>query len=123
VDLDQALPRDLSLDSVSLVPYLSVPDQPSRRRLVFTERFKPNGSGPYSDVDRAVRDARFKVIRTQTVIFGPFGPVAVVRDALFDLLADPFEQIDLTAGGMSAVEQVALDRLTHALDVFVAAAD
>ena len=47
--------------SVSLVPYLRDPTLATRalRPYVYAERFEPNGSGPYTDEQRAIRDDRY----------------------------------------------------------------
>lgn len=71
-------------DSVSLVPYFLDPLRPSLRETVFTQTFTPNGDGPYTENDRAVRNARYKLIRR---IGEP--------DELYDLDQDPFEDTDL----------------------------
>jgi arylsulfatase A-like enzyme len=70
-------------DSVSLVPYLSGSLIP-RRTSVYAEHFTPNGPGPWTTHTRAVRDERYKLIRSTGV-----------ADEFYDLQTDPFEQIDL----------------------------
>ena len=78
------------LDSLSLVPYLAQPDLPPLRPWVATERFSPNGPGPWTFREQAVRDGRFKLVRRHV------GGVWV-KDLLYDLLADGFETTDLLA--------------------------
>lgn len=59
------VPADLAtdLDSVSFLPVLLEPDQPSGRRYVITERFSPNGwDRPRDEADRAVRSATHKLV-------------------------------------------------------------
>jgi arylsulfatase A-like enzyme len=77
----QASPAE---DSVSLVPYLADPDLSSLRTTVYAEAFEPNGPGPWTTHVRAVRDARYKLIRD-----------AAAPDELYDLALDPFETADL----------------------------
>jgi hypothetical protein len=51
---------------------------------VYAEAFEPNGPGPWTTHVRAVRDARYKLIRD-----------AAAPDELYDLALDPFETADL----------------------------
>ena len=88
----------LPSDSVSLVPYFSNPTQ-SIRNTVYSEKFSPNGPGPYTTHERAIRNDRYKLIRR-------LGQ----SDELFDLLLDPFETSNLLPN-LSASEQVAFDAL------------
>jgi len=96
-------------DSVSFASCLSHPAMPGPRQTVYAELFMPNGSGPYVNRQRAVRDARFKLIElyTKTTI-----PVAT---HLFDLAADPFELHDLLAGPLGSAQQTAFDALSAQL--------
>jgi len=77
-------------DSVSLTPYLADPATPDRRRWVYSEIFTPNGSGPVLSGRLAIRDSRYKLIRTVN---------DALPDELYDLELDPFESIDLLAPG------------------------
>lgn len=103
------------LDSVSLQPYLATPGLPSRRAWVFSERFGPNGPGPYEFPVRAVRGPRFKLVRS-------WNAAGVPKDVLYDLEADPFESLDLfllpwvdpEAGAAAARLGAVLDRLLPA---------
>ena len=87
VDLPSRFPA-LVHDSVDLLPYLRIPGQGAVREHVYSEAFRPLGSGPYSEHVRTVRDARFKLVRRIV-------PTEV--DELYDLSLDPFEQHDLLA--------------------------
>lgn len=72
--------RASATDSVSLVPYFSQPSL-SLRSTVYTERFSPNHSAaPFAVHERAIRGARFKLIRRTGQ-----------PDEFFDLVSDPFE--------------------------------
>jgi len=73
-------------DSVSMVPYFQG-GIPSLRDTVYAESFSPNGGPPYQSHVRAVREARYKLIRASGA-----------ADELYDLVADPFEQVDLFPG-------------------------
>jgi arylsulfatase A-like enzyme len=109
VDLATAMPGSVELDSRSVVPLVqgTLPaDQ--HRTLDFVESFQPNGWGP-TDAIQAARDLRFKVIRNAWVGF-PQG------DEFYDLVADPFETLDLLTTALSPAQQTAYDALSAALD-------
>jgi arylsulfatase A-like enzyme len=58
-------PPGVKLDGVSFAKVLSDPSLRGPRKFVFTERFSPVGPGPY-DLDMvAVRDDRYKLLRTR----------------------------------------------------------
>jgi len=86
LDLAQvALPAELELDGESFREVLADPSLPARTH-VYTEQFTPNGPGPYTLHRRAVRNERYKLIRSQAE-----------PDALYDLdgltrEADPLPQ-------------------------------
>jgi arylsulfatase A-like enzyme len=84
VALEAALPG-VELDSQSLVPYLQDPARASRRDVLYTELFEPNGFGPRTSFARAIRDDRYKLIASSD------------GDELYDLSVDPYEQTDLLA--------------------------
>ena len=65
VDLDEVIPHELFLDSVSVRPLLEDPDNASIRKYAFADYFKPNGPGPYDRRRRAIRDDRWKLIQRQ----------------------------------------------------------
>lgn len=83
-----------SKDSVSLVPYLRGDPTP-RREYVYSERFKPNGPGPYKVYEQAVRGSRFKLIRRKK------------GEEMYDLATDPFEQIDILQQPLQTPQQEA----------------
>jgi len=90
-------------DSVSLAPYFSRPDL-ALRTCVYAETYSPNhATGPFTSPERAVRDARYKLIRRTGQ-----------PDEFFDLAADPFETQDLF-GALDATEQAAYDSLVAEL--------
>jgi arylsulfatase A-like enzyme len=78
-----------------------------RREVVYTERFWPNGPGPYVTDLRAVRDARFKLAVDE--IFG--------QQWLFDLQGRPDDGPDLlTRGPLSEEAAAAKLKLELALE-------
>ena len=97
------------LDSLSLLPYLRAGGSPPLREHLFTERFQPNGPGPYNLIEHAIRDARYKLIRRSNA-----------PDELYDLLDDPKETADLLLGTPSAEAGQALLELGLALDALLA---
>jgi len=102
-------------DSTSLVPYLRDPARPSQRPWVYAEHRSPNGFGPYAVWRRAVRDARYKLIRVH--VAGSKEP----SDELYDLVEDPWEEFDLIATGAVSEEAArAYARLDRTLEVTLA---
>ncbi|MFT7461802.1 MAG: arylsulfatase B [Pseudohongiellaceae bacterium] len=92
------------IDSISLVPYFKNPDRPPLRRWAFTEKRKPAGFGPYTQLLLAARDQRFKVIYDKSNLMA-------AKYLFFDLLQDPFETTDLLLQGLNAEQQMHFDRL------------
>jgi arylsulfatase A-like enzyme len=81
VDLEGVFPHEFALDSVSLLPLMAEPVRVNGpRRFAYAERFKPNGPGPYVWNDRAIRDQRWKLVRS----FRP-NRVPVTIDEFYDL--------------------------------------
>lgn len=74
------VPGNVTVDSVSLMPYLDRPDRRGLRQSVFTELF---ANGDPSRSDAAIRDDRYKLVLFQNVL------------RFYDLEADPFENRDL----------------------------
>ncbi len=123
-ELQALLPSGRTLDSVSLVPYLSDPAHASIRRTAFAEWFTPNHDPETSDrilANRAIRDPRYKLIRHEAAVPGCDGKPFVVEE-LFDLAADPYEQDDLLHGlrPLSATERARLEALRTELDRLLA---
>lgn len=95
--------RSTAEDSVSLVPYFQQPGL-ALRDWVYSELFSPNGGAPpFASHERAIRDARYKLIRRTGQ-----------SDQFFDLALDPFELNDL-APSMSTAEQRRYDTLAAEL--------
>lgn len=93
-------------DTISLVPYLRDPERPSLRTTVFAEVFQPDGSAER----RALREARFKLIRTINRRLGTSG------EELYDLADDPFEHQDLLRSPLGPEAASARERLGRELD-------
>jgi arylsulfatase A-like enzyme len=55
----------LPLDGVSFASALRDPASPGQRNFVYTERFAPIGAGPYTADFVAIRDQRYKLLRTR----------------------------------------------------------
>ncbi len=94
-------------DSASLVPYLEDPSLGTlaTRPQIFAQSFEPNGFGPYTAEERAIRDDTWKLIWRD----GAFAE-------LFNLVADPFETDDrLAAASLTSEEQAAYDSLATAM--------
>ena len=105
-------PPALTLDSISLVPYLQDPLQTSLRTTVYSELFTPLG-----DVSNAtthwqlIRDARYKLLRTRS----PNGTV----EEFYDLWLDPFETNDLLTASLSVEEQQSHANLSAEIDALL----
>jgi arylsulfatase A-like enzyme len=85
-------------DSISMKRYFARPDA-ALRNTVYSETFTPNGGPPFTNHERAIRDARYKLIRRTGQ-----------PDEFFDLANDPFESQNLLPG-LSTTEQAAFDAL------------
>jgi arylsulfatase A-like enzyme len=105
VELAGAAPVPAAQDSVSLVPYLAAPALPSLRTYAYAEMFRPNGPGPYTERQRAVRDARYKLIELYTQSSVPH------KVELYDLAQDPFEQTNLLLAPLTPDAQAAYTAL------------
>ncbi len=98
----------LVLDGVSLLPNLADPGAPSPREYLYTESFWPNGAGPYEYVDRAVRDAGWKLIREESG--------GAVEEKLFRMEPGAWDEgADLRTGTLDAEAEAALTRLRDAM--------
>ena len=102
IDSAEAVPEGITVDSVSLVPYLSDPGRESIRQWVYADSFTTDAgleSGGYT-----MRNQRYKLLVDGGV------------EHFFDLQADPYEHNDLMAGELSEEEQAQLDALRAQLD-------
>ena len=97
IDSAEVVPEGITVDSVSLVPYLSDPGRESIRQWAYADSFTTDAgieSGAHT-----MRNQRYKLLVDQGV------------EHLFDLHADPYEHNDLLAGDLSEEEQAQLDSL------------
>lgn len=99
-------------DSISFYPTMQSAAAPSPREWNFSERFYPNGFGPYQFTRRAVRGPRYKLIR--------YDPGLPQTELFFDLEVDALETNDLLPGGLSPQEQQAYDELSSLLERLLA---
>jgi len=110
------IPAGRTIDSVSFLPVLTDAALPGARQYVFCETFSENNPLPGAALlpRRALRDARYKLIRDDAQSTGQ-----LVQ--LFDLIVDPFEYDDLLTqpGGPTPVQQLAFANLSAALDALL----
>lgn len=85
VNLRDLLPEDYIVDGISFVPLLVNPSSKAPpRHFAYSEIFKPNAPGqPQETWDRAIRDARWKLVRRQNA-WGAMRP-----DRFYDLSLAP----------------------------------
>lgn len=80
-------------DSISMVPYLQNPAQPSIRNWAYSERFAGQ------EKQQAIRGPRYKLIR--------FSTPQLVTTEFYDLQVDPFEQTNLVTIGLHPAQRQA----------------
>lgn len=98
IDTAHTIPANLTLDSVSFLPYLTTPDAPSVRDFAYADVFAGNFDG-VADADFAVRDAEYKLYRRRAAF------------EFYDLKNDPFEAKNLLDRELRNDEQERYDRL------------
>lgn len=99
IDPAETVPEQVTLDSVSFMPYLHTPATESQRDYVYADVFAGNFSG-VADADFALRNAEFKLLRRGGVF------------EFYNLLDDPYENANLLDGKLGEREQAQLDALT-----------
>ncbi len=104
VNVDEVVPDGVTLDSVSIVPYLSNPESPSRRDWVYADVFSGSFLG-VENANYAMRNDRYKLLRHEG------------REEFYDLNHDPFEHDDLLEGTMSAGQQAQYESLRDRIQV------
>jgi arylsulfatase A-like enzyme len=92
LDVDEATPSGVTLDSISFLPDLLEPDSQSRRQWVYADVFFGNFAG-VEGADYAMRDERYKLLRRDGVL------------EFYDLMTDPFEHINLLDGTLSEPQE------------------
>ena len=98
IDAENILPKNLTLDSTSIVPYLNNPAADSIRQFVYTDLFGGNFAG-IEKANFAMRNHRYKILRHQ----GNF--------EFYDLQVDPYENNDLLKGELSPAEKLEYENL------------
>lgn len=91
IDYKEVVPQGISLDTVSMMPYLSEPDTESIRDWIYVDRFDTDAgvkSGQY-----AIRDERYKYMNNAGTEY------------FFDLQADLYEHNNLLEGELSNEER------------------
>ena len=97
VDIDEAVPDNVTLDTVSLMPYLADPDRESIRDTIYADAFTTDlgvKSGEY-----AIRGPRYKFLVDQGV------------EHFFDLETDPYENVSLLDGELSEEQRASYESL------------
>jgi arylsulfatase A-like enzyme len=92
LDVDEATPSGVTLDSISFLPDLLEPDSPSRREWVYADVFFGNFAG-VEGADYAMRNERYKLLRQDGVV------------EFYDLASDPFEHNNLLNGSLSRSQE------------------
>ncbi|MEE8544031.1 MAG: sulfatase-like hydrolase/transferase [Gammaproteobacteria bacterium] len=98
VNVDEVIPDGVTLDSVSIVPYLSSPESPSRRDWVYADVFSGSFLG-VANANYAMRNDRYKLLRHDG------------SEEFYDLDHDPYEHENLLERTMSVEEQAQYESL------------
>lgn len=99
IDARSAVPANVELDGVSIVPYLKSASQAPLREYVFSQITESQNAR------NAIRDARYKIVRN-----------SASTEEFYDLQNDPWEQRDLLTGTLNSEQQFARDRLAAEYD-------
>lgn len=91
IDVAKVVPENVTLDSVSFLPYLSDPDLDSRREWLYADYFDDNLAG-VETADYAMRNSRYKLLRNKG------------EEEFYDLVEDPYEHNNLLAGTLTEQE-------------------
>ncbi|MCA8954172.1 MAG: sulfatase-like hydrolase/transferase [Planctomycetes bacterium] len=87
VDAGAALPAGVALDGVSLVPLLQAAGQPAVRRYAYAEKFSGSAAMTQNGDQEVMRSETYSLLR--------FVEAGVVREEMYDLVADPYQTTDL----------------------------
>lgn len=99
LEVEDAVPQHIVLDSVSMMPYLAYPGRESIRETIYADNFTTTlgvKSGEY-----AIRNARYKFLVDAGV------------ESFFDFSTDPYEHHNLLAGELSAAQQAQYEWLKN----------
>lgn len=102
IDVAAALPA-VVLDSVSCLSLIEDPSGPAIHPYVYAELFTPTGLPVPTNARQAVRDLNYKLIRRPT------------GEEFYNLVADPYENVNLLGDVLTPVQQAAYDQLVTAL--------
>ena len=94
IDPEEAVPDEVTHDSISFFPALSDPDAPTGREWLYADYFIGGFAG-VADGDYAMRDDRYKLLRHRG------------SEELYDLESDPYEHDNLLTRDLSVEEDAA----------------
>ena len=94
IDPEEAIPGEVTHDSVSFFPVLSDPDAPSGREWLYADWFYDGFAG-VADGDYAMRGDRYKLLRYRGT------------EELYDIERDPYEYDNLLTRELSVEEEAA----------------
>ena len=100
IDIEETIPEKLTLDSVSIVPYLGNPEAESIRDWTYVDYFEGNFAG-VANGNYAMRNAEFKLLRHNGNL------------EFYNLQADPYEHDNLLGRELTAEEQAQYDHLSE----------
>ena len=100
MDPGEAVPEEVTHDSVSFFEALSVPAAPSRREWIYVDEFFGGFDG-VEGADYAMRNDRYKLVRFEGV------------EEFYDLREDPYEYENLLEDGLTEREQAEFETLRH----------
>ena len=102
IDMNNAVPDGVQLDSVSLMPYMADPDRDSTREWIYADAFTTDlgvKSGEY-----AIRGPRYKFLVDQSV------------EHFFDLEVDPYEHTNLLDSELSNTQLARYESLKEQVE-------
>lgn len=102
IDPEEAVPDEVTHDSISFFSALSDSDAPTRREWLYADYFTGGFAG-VADGDYAMRDDRYKLLRHHGSV------------ELYDLESDPYEHDDLLTRERSREEEAAYRSLSRQL--------
>ncbi|MYF70489.1 MAG: sulfatase-like hydrolase/transferase, partial [Proteobacteria bacterium] len=100
MDPGQAVPEEVTHDSVSFFEALSAPGASSRREWIYVDEFFGGFDG-VEGADYAMRNDRYKLVRFEGV------------EEFYDLREDPYEYENLLEDGLTEREQAEFETLRH----------
>ena len=100
MDPGEAVPAEVTHDSVSFFEALSAPAAPSRREWIYVDEFFGGFDG-VEGADYAMRNDRYKLVRFEGA------------EEFYDLREDPYEYENLLEDGLTEREQAEFETLRH----------